>query len=393
MLVNFFLGISSGLPLLLIGSTLQAWMTDEKVDLKLIGLFSLVGVPYTFKFAWAPLMDRYVPRFLGRRRGWILITQILLALSVASLSFVSPAQGPGRVALLAVIIAFFSASQDIVFDAYRREVLSDQELGLGSSMGVNGYRIGMLISGAFALYLADQTTWHQVYLILAAIFLIFGIFTILAPNPVETIAPPSNLSEAVFAPLVDYFRRSGSIEILLFIVLYKIGDVMAANLTTPFYLNLGFTKTQIATIVKSFGLAATLAGTFLGGLCLLRWGIFRSLWVFGILQASSTAAFALLARVGPHHGLLTGVIAFENVASGMGTSAFVAFMGSLTNRKFTAFQYALLSSLIGVPRAILASPTGYMQSAMGWESFFLFCAIIAIPGMLLLLRFNRWQKM
>jgi PAT family beta-lactamase induction signal transducer AmpG len=391
MLIQFFFGISSGLPLLLIGSTLQAWMTEEKIDLKTIGLFSLVGIPYTFKFVWAPVMDRFVPPFLGRRRGWILTTQILLAAAVAVLSLLSPEQSTTAVALGAVVIAFLSASQDIVLDAYRREILTNEELGLGSSFFVNGYRIGMLISGAFALMLADHLSWHTVYLILSGAFLLATAITFLAPNPDGTIVPPHSMKEAVIDPLIEYFRRKGAIEVLLFILLYKIGDSMAANLTTPLYLNLGFTKTEIGAIVKTFGLGATLLGGFAGGLLMLRWSMKRSLVVFGILQAVSTLGFAVLANLGRNVAGLTGVIAFENLTSGMGTSAFVAFMASLTNKRFTAWQYALLTSLMGVPRVIIAAPTGYLQTSVGWINFFVICALLAVPGLILAAtRFSHW---
>jgi PAT family beta-lactamase induction signal transducer AmpG len=391
LLVNFFLGISSGLPLLMIGSTLQAWMTQENVNLKVIGLFALVQLPYTFKVLWSPLMDRYVPPFLGRRRGWILVCQILLAITTAALSFVSPGQNAWMVALLAVMIAFFSASQDIVFDAYRREVLTDDELGLGSSMAVNGYRIGMLIAGAFALILADRIPWHFVYLLLASTFLIFSIFTFLAPDPLEKVLAPRSLKEAVVEPFIEYFKRRGAIEILLFIILYKVGDAMASNLTTPFYLSLGFTKTDIGAIAKTFGLGATISGALLGGILMLRLGIYRSLWIFGILQGFSILCFSVLAKAGHQYSMLISAITLENFASGMGTSAFVAFMMSLTNKKFTATQYALLTSLMRIPGVILSAPTGYLALGLGWVNYFVFCTLAAIPGLLLLLRFRKWQ--
>jgi len=392
-LVNFFFGISSGAPLLLAtGSTLQAWMTDEKVNLKVIGLFALVGLPYIWKFVWAPFMDRYVPPFLGRRRGWIFVTQIGLAITVAAISFTSPSAHPWAVAACAMLIAFVSASQDIVLDAYRREVLTKEELGLGSSIFVNGYRCGMLISGGFALILADHIPWHSVYLVFSAFFLVAALFTLIAPNPLEQVAPPKSMREAIVQPFLEYFRRKGAVEILAFILLYKIGDVMAANMTTPFYLALGFTKTQVGAIVKTFGLAATLTGLFVGGLILLRWKMNRALWLFGILQACSILGFALLSHVGRNDPLLAGVIALDNFASGMGTSAYVAFMASITNKRFTATQLALLTSLMGVPRVVISAATGYIQAALGWTGFFIFCTLSAIPGLLMLLRYHKWQE-
>ncbi len=392
MLVTFFLGISSGIPLLLIGSTLQAWMTDENIDLAVIGMFSLVGFPYTIKFLWAPIMDRYVPPFLGRRRGWIFISQILLMVTVGSFFLTKPAQSPWTIAFLAVLVSFFSASQDIVIDAYRRELLQDEELGLGSSLSVNGYRIGMLISGAFALFLADKIPWNYVYLLLASSFIIGIITTILAPNPDGHILPPQSLQAAVIEPFTDYFKKRGAFEILAFILLYKIGDLMASNMTTPFILKIGFTKTELATIVKTFGIVATITGGLIGGILLIRLGIFHSLWIFGVLQALSTLFFSVLASAGANHYLLMATVTFENLTTGMGTSAFVAFMSSLCNKRFTATQYAMLSSLMGIPRVIISSPTGFLAEKLGWVYFFVFCAISAIPGLIFLFRYKAWQE-
>lgn len=391
MLVTFFLGVSSGIPLLITGSTLQAWMTDEKVNLAVIGLFSLVGLPYTVKFLWAPVMDRYVPPFLGRRRGWMLISQALLALAVGGFFFVRPAESPCIVALLALLTSFFSASQDVVIDAYRRELLADEELGLGSSLAVNGYRLGMLISGAFALFLADRISWHSVYLLMAASLLIGIATTCLAPRADGHIVPPGTIREAVVEPFRDYFKRQGAFEILAFIVLYKIGDVMAATMTTPFILKIGFTKTEMAVVAKTFGILATIAGGLIGGILLVKMGIRKSLWVFGVLQAGSTLAFAALASSGRHYPVLVATITFENLTGGMGTAAFTAFMATLCNKKFTATQYALLSSLMGIPRVIAASPTGFLADRLGWMRFFIFCTFAAIPGLIFLVRFRAWQ--
>lgn len=392
MFIILLMGFSSGLPLLATGSTLQAWMTDAKVDLTVIGIFSLVGLPYTFKFVWSPMVDRYVFPFLGRRRGWLLVFQLLLAGALALLGIARPAESMAFVALLAVLVTFFSASQDIVLDAYRREILPDEELGLGSSLFVNGYRIGMLASGALALVLADHLPWNMVYLIIAA-WMIVGIgTTFFAPEPKVDAPPPKSLREAVVEPFLEYFRRHGAIEILAFVLLYKIGDVMASSMTTPFLLQIGFTKTEYAAIAKTFGLAAMLVGGFVGGLIMIRLGMKRSLWFFGILQALSTFGFSLQAQAGHDLTVLTGVVAFENLSSGLGTSVYVAFMASLCNRRFTATQYALLSSLIGIPRVIISAPTGWMAKEMGWSVFFAVCALAAIPGLLLLLRAPRWQN-
>lgn len=393
MIIVFLMGISSGIPLLAIGSTLQAWMTDEKVDLALIGFFALAKLPYTFKFVWAPLMDRFTPLpFLDRRRGWMLIMQVALAISMAGLGLTSPSESPWIVALIVCLVAFFSASQDIAVDAYRREILTDEELGLGSAMGINGYRIGMLISGALALFLADHVSWRLVYAILGSTFVIGIVTTLLAPSPDIKIRPPSSLREAVVKPFLDYFKRRGAFEILLFVLLYKIGDQMASNMTTPFILSQGFSKTDIAAIAKTFGIFATIGGAVLGGLLILHLGIKKSLWLFGALQAISTLGFSALAYAGQNYAVLTGVIAFENLAAGLGGSAYVAFMASLTNRKFTATQYALLSSLIGIPRDIIAAPTGILAENLGWLNYFLFCTIVALPGLFLLIRYETWQR-
>jgi len=393
MLVTFFLGISSGIPLLVTGSTLQAWMTDEKVNLAVIGMFSLVGLPYTVKFLWSPFLDRYIPPFLGRRRGWMLICQILLMLAIGSFYLVRPAESPWIVASMAVLVSFFSASQDVVIDAYRRELLSDEEMGLGSSLAVNGYRIGMLISGAFALFLADHIPWNYVYLLLAISLLIGIITTCMAPNPDDgQIIPPQSLRDAVIDPFTDYFKRRGAFEILAFILLYKIGDVMAANMTVPFILKIGFTKTELAVVAKTFGIFATIAGGLIGGILLLRVGIHKALWIFGILQAGSTLAFSALASMGAYYSVLVATVTFENLTSGMGTSAFIAFMASLCNKRFTATQYALLSSFMGIPRVIVSSPAGFLAESMGWVYFFIFCALLAIPGLAFLLRYRAWQE-
>ena len=392
MLVTFFLGISSGIPLLVTGSTLQAWMTDEKVNLAVIGMFSLVGLPYTVKFLWSPFLDRYIPPFLGRRRGWMLICQILLMIAIGAFYLVRPAESPWIVAFLAALVSFFSASQDIVIDAYRRELLRDEELGLGASFASNGYRIGMLISGAFALFLADRISWNYVYLLLAASLFLGIITTFLGPNPDGQIIPPKSLREAVIEPFADYFRRRGAFEILAFILLYKVGDVMAANMTTPFILKIGFSKTDLAVVAKTFGIIAIIGGGLAGGILLLRIGLLRALWIFGILQAGSTLAFSVLASAGHNYYVLVATVTFENFTSGMGASAFIAFMASLCNKKFTATQYALLSSLMGIPRVIVASPTGYLAEWFGWVHFFIFCTLAAIPGLIFLFRYKTWEE-
>lgn len=391
MLSVLFLGFSSGLPLLLIGGTLKLWMKDQGVDLTLIGIFSLVGLPYTLKFVWAPVMDRFVPPFLGRRRGWILTCQIALIAGLSCLAVTSPSRAPWSVALAAFFVAFFSASQDIAIDAYRRDLLRDEELGLGSSLAVNGYRVGMLVAGALAATLADQMPWSLVYLLMAGAMGIGVVTTLLSPNPEDDPPPPETIRDAVVQPFLEYFRRQGAWVILAFILLYKIGDSMASEMLNPFYLDIGFTKTQIGAVAKLFGFWATIIGGLGGGVLLLRIGINRSLWVFGALQAGSTLCFTALARAGSQVPALAAVVGFENLSGGMGTAAFAAYMASLCNKRFTATQYALLTSLMGVPRVVVGATTGYLAKHLGWETFFLLCTVAAIPGMFLLVRVAPWN--
>jgi len=391
MLVALIMGFACGLPLLLTISVLQAWMKEEGVDLTVIGMMALVGLPYTLKFLWAPFLDRFTLPFLGRRRGWLLIAQVALIFSIVGLGFTDPGGNPWMVAFAAFLVTFFSASQDIVVDAYRREDFPDEQLGFASSLYINGYRVGMLLASGGGLIMADHIPFSMVYLIMAGCMLPGVMTTLLAHEPEITEKKPESMKEAVFDPLLEYFSREGAVWILAFILLYKMGDTMASSMTTPFYLDIGFSKTEIGAVVKLFGFWATIIGSLLGGILMFRLGISRSLWVFGFLQAISTACFALLARVGHNVPALSGVIAFENLSSGMGTAAYAAFMASITNKRFTATQYALLTSLMGVPRVLASAPTGFFAKTLGWESFFISCTLIAIPGMLLLLKFAPWN--
>ena len=389
MLVMLLTGFSSGLPLLLTGSTLKFWMREEGLDLTTIGFFGLVGLPYTLKFLWAPLMDRIVPPFGGRRRGWMLITQVSLMIALGFMAFAQPSVHLSAIVGLCLLIAFASASQDIVLDAYRREYLKDEELGIGSSVFVNGYRIGLLASGALALVLAEYLSWPAAYFILGMFMLVGIVATVYAPEPVVETAPPSSLREAFVGPFLEFCRRPGWLSILLFILLYKIGDSMASEMLSPFWVDLEVSKPQIAAIVKTFGFAALIAGGMLAGLVVYRWGIIPSLLIFGFLQMISTAGFAVLAIVGNHLPTLTVVIAFENLTGGMGTTAFVAFMASLTDKRFTATQYALLSSFMGIPRVLAGSITGVLATWLGWAGFFVLCTLLAIPGLLLITKLRR----
>jgi PAT family beta-lactamase induction signal transducer AmpG len=385
MLTMLMMGYCSGLPLLLTGGTLQAWMTDEKIDLTAIGMVSLIGMPYVWKFLWAPFLDRYQVPFLGRRKGWMLLFQILILVSIFGLSMTNPTTNLTAVLGWAFCIALFSASQDVVVDAYRREIMPDEELSMGSSLYVNGYRLAMIVSGALALNMAMAMPFTDVYKIMALCMIPAIIFTFIAPKETHHVKIPANMKEAVIGPLQEFFTRKGAFVVLLFILLYKVGDSMAANMTTPFILQLGYTKADLGNVAKIFGLVSTIIGGLIGGVMMLRYNMKWSLIFFGILQAVSTIGFAILPSMPITLSSLAIVVAFENLASGMGTAAYAAYMASLTNKQFTATQYALLTALMGVPRVILSSPTGKMAEVMGWEMFFVFCTVVAIPGLLLLI--------
>lgn len=391
MVVALIMGYAAGLPLELTSFVLKTWMREEGVDLAVIGLFALVGLPYTLKFLQAPLLDRFSLAGFGRRRGWMLIFQSALMLSIFYLGQSNPAQTPWLVALAAFFVTLFSASQDIVIDAYRREDLADEELGLGSSLYIAGYRIGMLLAAGGGLILADHMPFAWVYALMAACLLPGLITTLLTPEPPTPFGTPKTMKAAVIEPFVEYFSRTNALWILAFILLYKIGDTMASSMTAPFYVDLHFTKTEVGALVKLIGFWAIISGGLIGGLLMLKLGINKSLWIFGILQAVSTAGFAVLARMGHNISMLAVVIGFENLSAGMGTAAYAAFMASITNKKFTATQYALLTSLMGIPRVVASSGTGFMAQFMGWTGFFIFCTLIAVPGMLLLLKFAPWQ--
>jgi MFS transporter, PAT family, beta-lactamase induction signal transducer AmpG len=391
MLVAALMGFASGLPLLLTITLLQAWLTEAGISLGEIGLFALIGIPYTVKFLWAPFMDRYVPPLLGRRRGWLFILQLLLAASILGLGQTDPHRNLTLVAVFSLLVALFSAMQDTVIDAYRRESLADDEQGLGASLYVWGYRVGMLIASGGGLILAQYSGFAMTYAVMALLMLPALATTLLAPEPTNHHPLPPNLQVAVVGPFVEFFtQRRNAVLILLFILLYKLGDTLATTMTTPFYLELGYSKADIGAVVKLFGFWATVLGGVAGGVGIMRIGQYRALWLFGLLQALSTAGFAWLVHTGPVLGWLAVVIAFENFTGGMGTAAFIGFMANLTNKEFTATQYALLTSLMGVPRTLLAASTGYMATSLGWVSFFITCALLAIPGLWLLTLFRGW---
>jgi PAT family beta-lactamase induction signal transducer AmpG len=384
-LIIIMMGLSSGLPLALVGGTLQAWMKSDSVNLATIGFFAMATIPYTLKFFWAPAMDRFQLTRFGRRRSWMLLTQVLLILSVLALSFAHPKENLAFVAAMAVAICFFSASQDIVIDAWRRESLSDDELGWGSSVHVTGYLFAFrLLGAALALFLSDLIPWSQVYQIMAAILLLGILATFLCEEPQVQSTLPKTIREAVLDPFRDYFKRPGAWLILAFILLYKIGDNMAFQMTTPFFLDLGFTRTEVGVVSKIVGWIALSVGGLAGGALILRLHIRRALFLFGVLQAVSILSFSALALAGKSTMGLAAVLAFENFAVGMSTSAFVAFLASLTNKRFTATQYALLSSFMGLPRSIAAAPTGLMADHLGWPMFYVVCAVLALPGLLMI---------
>jgi PAT family beta-lactamase induction signal transducer AmpG len=391
MAVVLLLGFSSGLPLALTATTLQAWMKSENVDLTVIGLFSLVGLPYALKFLWAPAMDRFVPPLLGRRRGWMLIAQIALIVATASMAFSDPALFPVATAIIAGLIAFFSASQDNVVDAYRTDLVDKDEVGPAAALHITGYRIGMLVSGAVALILSDHMTWREVYLLMATAMFIGVAASLFAPEPKQVGTPPRTMVEAVVNPFVEYFKRQGAVEILLFIILYKIDVVIATAMTTPFLLEIGFTRTDIGAVTTGFGLVATLVGTLVGGALILRLGIQRSLWTFGISQGISGLSFMLLARVGHDYPTMIAAITIENFCAGMGTAAFTAFMMSICDKRFTATQYALLTSVMALSRVLGSTPTGHLAKVLGWEQYFLLSVLAMVPGLLLLTRYSKWR--
>jgi PAT family beta-lactamase induction signal transducer AmpG len=379
------LGFASGLPLALTSGTLQAWLTTAGVDLRTIGILTLVGLPYTLKFLWAPVMDRFVPPWLGRRRGWMIAAQLGLLAGIA----VMAESGQGRLSWvlggLALLVAFLSASQDIAFDAYRADLLRPAERGLGAATSVTGYRIGMLVSGALALILSDQIGWYSTYLLMASLISVGIISTLLGPEPAVAVRAPSTLQEAVIGPLEQFFSRSLAPALLLLLVLYKIGDAFAGSLTTAFLIRgVGFSPTDVGMANKALGLIVTIIGALAGGALMTRMQLFNSLLVFGILQAVSNLSFMLLAAVGKNYPTMIAAVAFENLAGGMGTAAFVALMMALCDHRYTATQYALFSAIAAVGRVLVGPPSGFLVEAVGWQTFFFFTFLAALPGLVLL---------
>jgi MFS transporter, PAT family, beta-lactamase induction signal transducer AmpG len=374
------LGFASGLPLALTSGTLQAWLTVAGLDLKTIGIFTLVGLPYTLKFLWAPLMDRLVPPWLGRRRGWMLVTQMSVALGLAAMAVTGPGQRPEILGILALVVAFLSASLDIVFDAYRTDVLLRPERGFGAAVWVNGYRCALLIASAGALLLSDYIGWQNTYLLLAALMAV-GVVTILvSPEPSEPGAPPASLAEAIGGPLKEFFTRPGVVGLLALIVLYKVGDAVAASLQTAFLIGgMGFSVSEVG-YVKGLGIGATLIGALAGGVAMAKLGMVRSLLLFGLFQAVSNLGFMWLAWMGKSYMALMTSILVENVTGGMGTVAFVALIMSLCDHRYTATQFALLSSLEALGRVFSGRPSAELVELVGWAQFFFWSFLIALPG-------------
>ena len=399
MLICIFTGFASGMPLYVLISLVPAWLRTEGVGLKEIGFFALIGLPYIWKFVWSPLLDRYSLSLFtykpGLRRSWMLSTQVLLLVTIGTLGFLDPLTQIWPIAWLCLGIAFLSATQDIVLDAYRRQILPDQELGLGNSIHVNAYRVGGLIPGSLSLVLSDFLPWETVFLITAAFVLVGIALTLSIKEPPCTHQQPATLQAAIVEPFNEFFSRQGvqqALLILAFMLLYKLGDSMATALATPFYLDMGFSKTEIGIVAKQAALWPMIIGGIAGGILMLKIGINRALWLFGFVQIISILGFAVLARVGGGLWLLGLVIGFEYLGVGLGTAAFVAFIARTTNPAFAATQFALFTALTAVPRTVASAATGIIVEGVGWENFFYMCTLIAIPGMLLLFKVAPWNE-
>lgn len=385
MLVAFLMGFCAGLPYLLPFRTLQVWMTEEGVSLKVLGIFSILGLPYCLKFLWSPFLDHIHFR-KNRRKFWLFISQIALTFLIAAIGFVNVKNGIYTLALFSFLICFFSATQDIVIDAYRRETLEDNELGLGSALYIYGYRLGLFIAGAGAIFLADQMPWKYVYFIMAGLMFCCLFVTGWADEPEIKVSSELRFFKMLSSPFLDFFKRKSVFYIIAFILLYKLGDSVAGAMAMPFYLKIGFTKTQIAAFAKTLGLFSTFLGLLLGGIIILKKGIKMSLFLFGILQAVSTLGFSFLSLMGPFVPGLATMIFFEDLSAGMGTAALVAYMGMMANKQFSATQYALMTSVMCFSARLIPGMSGYMAESLNWFLFFLVCAIMAIPGLYLITR-------
>jgi PAT family beta-lactamase induction signal transducer AmpG len=395
MLICVFTGFTSGLPLYVLIQLVPAWLRVEGVGLAEIGFFALVGFPYTWKFLWSPVMDRYTLPFLGRRRGWMLVTQLALLASIASMGFIKPDLSIWTVAFLAATVAFFSASQDIVLDAYRRELLPDIELGLGNAVHVQTYRLAGLVPGSLALILADFLPWHTVFVVVALFMGIGLVLTLVIQEAITDPSPPRTMRDAIVEPFREFIERKGvgaAGLILAFLFLYKLGDNMATALQTPFFVDVGFSLIQIGSIAKFASLVAAIVGGLVGGVMMIKLGINRALWSFGVVQVISILGFALLSEVGTNPWMLGTVVALEYLGVGLGTAAFTAFIARTTNPVFAATQFALFTALTAVPRTLANAITGVIVEQVGWTNFFLLCTVLAVPGMLLLFKVAPWNE-
>lgn len=395
--IVFLYGFSSGLPLLLTGGTLKTWLAREQVDISTIGYFSWVGLAYSLKFLWAPLVDRYHLFFYGRRRSWILATQALIAVLLFQLSSLSPHESLGLMAALAVLIAFFSATQDIAIDAYRREILKDEEMGIGSSLTQYGYRIAMLISGGIGIGLVGSDvvslSWNGLYAVMGVTMLATILITFFAPEPKgDEHFTPKTLKEAIIEPFHEFFTRDKALFVLSFVFLFKLGDALSAAMLNPFYVAMGYSNADIGVIAKTVGMTSSLLGLFIGGVLMFKLGVLRSLWIFGILQALSTAGFSIITFTGPVQWALAMAVVFEDISSGMGSAAFIAYLSTITDKRFTGTQFALLSSLATIGRNFFSGFTGDMVKSLGWAGFYWVCALIAIPGLVMLWRIQKHDK-
>jgi MFS transporter, PAT family, beta-lactamase induction signal transducer AmpG len=394
MLVCIFLGLSSGMPLYVLYQLVPGWLRAEGIDLGTIGLFAILTLPYNWKFLWSPLLDRYSLPFLGRRRGWILLTQICLLFSIAGFAGIDPTVDITPVIWVVVATAFFSATQDIVIDGYRRELLPDNELGLGSSIHVNAYRISSLVPGSLAFIMADSMPWSVVFLVVAAFMLVGILSTLFIPETGYASKAPVSLKAAVVEPFVEFFTRDtlkSALLVLAFIVLYKLGDNMATAMQTPFFIDMGYTLTQIGTVAKFANLGASIAGGIVGGVLMLRISINRALWLFGVVQMASIMGYALLSLIEPNALALFAATGFEYFGVGLGTAAISAYIAAQSNRRFSVTQLALLLSFVTVARTFTTALSGFLIEAVGYTSFFLICFALAIPGMVLLLWVAPWS--
>lgn len=395
MLACVFTGLVSGFPYFVLFQLVPAWLRTEGVNLTTIGLFALITMPYNWKFLWAPFMDRYMPPILGRRTGWMLLTQIGLLLTIGVLGFIRPADSIWLAASVCLIVAFFSASQDIVIDAYRRELLLDKELGLGNSLYIQAFRISGLVPGALGLILADQFDWDVVFLIIAA-FMLIGITATFKFKENQISVVPKTLKDAVVEPFREFIKRNdwnGAVFILIFMFFYKLGDNMAVALQTPFLIDLGFSLTTIGLVAKNAGLWGALLGSIVGGIWMLKLGINRALWLFGVVQITTIFGFSVLSEAGDNTWILAIVLFMEYVGVGLGSIALVAFTARATTPAFAATQLALLTAIAVLPRTVASASSGFIIEAIGYTSFFYLCMLFAVPGMLLLFKVAPWNKL